>query len=247
MRLAVNISVKDEAELIESVIYHTWSIGADVIVACDIGSTDGTLEILRRHCRAEKFYLVELNEQTTTAEWSRATLEVVKSTDVDWVAFIDADEFLLPATDQLRDSALVDVDILYIDRFNIPVGPEGPLKPAKLGSVNAAETLLIVKPIPDFRSFLANSPETPWIRGVPGRKLMARPRLIQSIADGAHDIDPITGCTLRQATSQNLIIAHLPFTTRTRFRKKLNNIRKVFLIHDKYMETTSAGIGAAGS
>ena len=42
MRIAANLSVKDEVELIETTIAHLHAIGVDVIVACDMGSTDGS-------------------------------------------------------------------------------------------------------------------------------------------------------------------------------------------------------------
>jgi hypothetical protein len=46
--------------------------------------------------------------------------------------FIDGDEYPLPATGFLKDSeALANADVVSIDRFNIPLGPTGPLMPKR--------------------------------------------------------------------------------------------------------------------
>ena len=39
---------------------------------------------------------------------------------------------------------------------------------------------------------------------------------------------------MRRAVALEIIIAHLPFTTEARFRRKLENIREVFAYHDEY-------------
>jgi hypothetical protein len=48
MRIAANLNVKDEVELIETTIDRLRAIGVDVILACDMGSTAGTVDILER-------------------------------------------------------------------------------------------------------------------------------------------------------------------------------------------------------
>ena len=98
-----------------------------------------------------------------------------------------------------------------------------------------SELSLIVEPIPQFRTYLQENPNAPWIRGVPVAKIIARPERIVAVTDGAHSIWPINGVPLRSLKSNDLLIAHLPFTTRARFARKIDNIRKVFQIHDKYM------------
>ena len=81
-----------------------------------MGSTDKNLAVLEPYSSGDDFLILQLNEQTTTEEWSRASLELARKANVDWVVFVDADEYLLPATGQLRDcEALVDADVLVID------------------------------------------------------------------------------------------------------------------------------------
>lgn len=59
MRIAASLSVKDEVERIETSIAHLRAIGVDVIVACDMGSTDGTLDILERYRSDGDFLIVQ--------------------------------------------------------------------------------------------------------------------------------------------------------------------------------------------
>jgi glycosyltransferase involved in cell wall biosynthesis len=236
MRIAANLSVKDEVELVETTIAHLRAIGIDMIIACDMGSTDGTLDVLERHRSDDDFWIVRLTERTTTEEWSRANLELAKKVDVDWVAFLDADEYLLPATRSLKScEALIDADVLIIDVFNIPLGPRGPLMPNRLGLSDYGEIALITEPIPQFRSYMQDSPNAPFIRMEWPPKVMARPERIVAVNDGAHSVMSVEGARLRSAKSNDMLIAHLPFSTRPRFARKIDNIRRVFEIHDEYM------------
>jgi hypothetical protein len=236
LRIAANLIVKDEVELIDATIHHLWSIGVEAVVACDLGSTDGTLELLEKHQKVREFLVIRLTEKSTTQEWSQANLEVVNELGVEWVIFVDADEYPLPATGSLRECPeLKEADVLIIDRFNIPLGTAGPFMPHRLLPSTYHEVGLFVEPIPDFRNYWIRNPETPWTRNVPAPKVMARAQRIAAVADGCHSIVPTSGPPLRRAKAQSLITAHLPFTSRSRFARKIDNIRRVFEIHGEYM------------
>ena len=236
IRIAAVLGVKDEAELIETTVTHLRDIGVDTIIACDMGSTDGTLAVLEQYSSGDDFLILQLNEQTTTEEWSRASLELARKANVDWVVFVDADEYLLPATGQLRDcEALVDADVLVIDAFNVPVGPRGPLMPNRLDPDNYDEVTLIVDGFPASRSYFLENPTAPLIRMMWPPKVMVRPELIVRMTDGAHSVVPVEGASLRSVRPADLLIAHLPFSTRSRFARKIDNIRRVFEIHGEYM------------
>ncbi len=62
MRIAANLGVKDEVELIERSVAHLRAIGVDLIIACDLGSTDGTLEILEKHRSDRDFWLFTMSD-----------------------------------------------------------------------------------------------------------------------------------------------------------------------------------------
>jgi hypothetical protein len=238
MRIAAHIGVKNEAELIDRAIRHLRAIGIDLIIAVDAFSTDGTRDILSRHSKEGDLFLVQMSDLEPDGPerlWLRRNLELVQSAKVDWAVFLDADELLIPASGHLRDCAgLADADVLTIDRFNVVLGAEGPCLPETLAPWHYDELMLFTSPIPDFRFHLESHPETPWIRGVPVPKILARPERISGLTDGMHGAIPMDGVELRKGKSADLIIAHLPFTTYERFRGKVDNIHAVMKVHDEY-------------
>jgi len=238
MRIAANLGVKDEIELIDATINHLRAIGVDIIIACDMGSTDGTLDVLERYRSKDDFWILQLDEQTTTEDWSRANLELIRKANVDWVVFLDADEYLLPAAGSLREcEALVNADVVAVDAFNIPLGPDGPLMPNRLTPSGYGELSLVAKPMEmnRFRCHLQENPKASFIQMEWPAKMMARPERIAAVGDGAHSVMPVEGAILRSVEPADLLIAHLPFSTRSRFARKIANIRRVFEIHDAYM------------
>jgi glycosyltransferase involved in cell wall biosynthesis len=240
MRIAAVLGVKDEVELIDSTIAHLRNIGVDAIIACDMGSTDGTLEVLEQYRSDSDLLILQLNEQTTIEEWSRANLQLARKANVDWVVFIDADEYLLPAKGSLRHcEGLVDADVVNVDIFNVPVGPTGPLMPHRLEPSRYGEVALIVKPFPGSREYFLENPAAPIIRMAWPPKVMVRPDRIVRVMDGAHSVVPVAGAVLRSVNPSDLLIAHLPFSTQSRFARKIDNIRRAFEIHEKNLAPDS--------
>lgn len=237
VRIAAYLGTKDEAELIERSVAHLRAIGVDHIVACDMGSTDGTWEILERYRSADDFWLIRLDDRDPDyfETWDRMIVNQVKRTSADWAIFLDADEFWIPASGNLKECAALEAtDILSVSRFNVPLRPAGPTIPDRLVPDRYGELLLLVNPIPNFHAYLIENPESPWIEGVPDRKPMARPGRIASFTTwGAHDIVVAGEEPIRRTRPTDLLIAHLPFTTRSRFARKVENIRRMFAAHDR--------------
>jgi glycosyltransferase involved in cell wall biosynthesis len=229
MRIAAFLGVKDEVELIRRSIDQLRAIGVDHIIACDIGSTDGTLDVLSRH-RSNEFRLVEVDdrEPISVETWARREMELVRAAEADWCIFLDADELWIPASGSLKDcAALSQADVLLVDRYNVPLGPHGPLIPETLLPRDYDRLLLFADPTPDFRRHMEEHPDTPWIRGVPMPKVMARPQCIGGLTVGQHDVVSDHG-VVRRMTPDDLLIAHLPFTTLERFRRKVENVHRTF-------------------
>jgi hypothetical protein len=166
----------------------------------------------------------------------------VKQTGADWAIFLDADEYWIPASGSLREcAALETADILSVPRFNVPLGATGPAMPNRLVPGRYDELLLLVKPIPNFHAYLKQNPESPWIEGVPDSKPMARPDRIAGFAIwGAHEIVFAGEEPVRRASPTDLLIAHVPFTTRSRFIRKVDNIRRIFAVHDSRFSEDAA-------
>ncbi|OGT59138.1 MAG: hypothetical protein A3E01_20115 [Gammaproteobacteria bacterium RIFCSPHIGHO2_12_FULL_63_22] len=239
MRVAAHLGVKDEASLLARAIDHLYSIGVDQVIATDMGSTDGSLEILRRYRDKGPLQLVELDDRAPDMlhEWSPRVTALVKAANVDWAIFLDADEFPLPATGSIKDCrALATADVLLIDRFNVPLSPAGILFPDAVGPGAHANISLIVEPIADFHDHLLANPDTPWIRGVPMPKALARPGAMASVTVGGHDVVAMEGVSLRKVRPADLVIAHLPFTDRSRFVSKVENVTSTIRANPSFFQ-----------
>ena len=232
-RIAAQLGVKDEVEIIERSIAHLRAIGVDHIMVCDMSSTDGTAEILEKYT-SDDFRVLSLPESAISQNvafedsWQYHNVQRSKNAPADWVIFLDADEFWIPATGSIRDcEALANADVVSVNRFNIVLGSEGPLWPSDFETSSYHELQLLVEGVADLRKRMQEDPEIPWIRGEMESKVMARPKVIGGVANGLHDVVEI-GTSPRRAAANDLLIAHLPFSTRSRFNRKIENIRHFF-------------------
>lgn len=235
LQFAAVLGVKDERELLPHCIAHLRGLGVGLVMVIDCGSSDGSVEWVQANAD-ENLQLHHFSDQNPDASgWERLNLELARSSNADWVLFLDADEFWISRTGSLHDCrGLADADVFNVRRFNVPIGPAGVLAGAGGVPSHAEDLHLIVEPVPDFRSRIDSEPELPWIRGVPGPKIMARPSGIGGLADGGHGLRPKDGARLRERTPDDLLVAHLPFSTLERFERKLRNVRRVFEVHDEY-------------
>jgi glycosyltransferase involved in cell wall biosynthesis len=239
MKIVAHVGVMDEVELVERCLEQLFAIGVDEIVVTDMGSTDGSLELLRARSDRHRLRLVECDERdpATLREWAPRVTALVKEARADWALFLDADELLLPRDGDLRRCAsLTDVDLLCIDRFNVPLSADGldlpqPLPPSFYGQLD-----LVVDPVPDLHLQVDATPPVPWSRGVPLPKVMVRPRLVSMIGIGGHEATPREGARLRSRRPADLVIAHLPFTTRGRFEAKAANIARALAADESFFE-----------
>lgn len=244
MKIAALLGVKDEVELIGPTVDHLRSIGVGLIVVYDLGSTDGTKEVLETYRSADLRIVHQTDLNADLDEFRRgigAVIDLVVAANADWLLIQDADEFWLPATGNLKECAMLDrVDLLSVVRFNVPPIKDAtmlypPFSPDKYDRVP-----LVIKSHSNFRKFMRQNPTTPWILRVPVPKVMVRPALIVSFLQGGHGVVPREGVVLRRIEPADLLIAHLPFTTQTRFTRKIANIRRNLQVHDKNYRADAA-------
>lgn len=129
MRLVVTLLVRDEVDVVAAMIEHHLAAGADLIIATDNGSTDGTIEILEAYRDAGVLELLHEPEQTyEQARWvTRMARRAAETHGADWVINADADEFWWP-----RDSDSLAQTLAVI--------------PERYGSVFAARENLVADP-----------------------------------------------------------------------------------------------------
>lgn len=244
IRVAAHLGVKDEVEIIEHTIAHLRRIGVDIILVCDLASTDGTAEILEKY-RSDDFLVLQMGDRSfDDAYVDEQNLEFIKKAQADWVLFLDADEYWIPATGNVKDCVwLAEADALTVPRFNIPCDRSGPIMPAELIPENYEQLLLIAEGIPDFARHMKDNPDTPWIVGQIEPKIMARPGRISHFTDGWHDMAEDEGPPLLWVEPDDLFIAHLPLTTRRRFDQKIEDYRAHFLSNPDETDYTLRGEG----
>jgi glycosyltransferase involved in cell wall biosynthesis len=217
MKIVATVAVKDEVELVERCVRHLQRIGVSHVYVFDLYSTDGTAQILQRLAAGPGITVGNFSDEDPVAYKAtvQGQIETLRHSGADWAIFLDADEFWIPASGDLRDcAALADHDVLTVRRFNVPLGPDGPLCAPDLGPAHYADLQFFARDIPRFRVAMQRDADLSWIRGVPKYKAMARPAVMDGIGEGLHDV--VSHSQVRRTTPQDLLIAHLPFTSFSR-------------------------------
>jgi hypothetical protein len=236
MKVVAIVSVKNEVELIARCIEHLSKIGVDRVIVEDYGSDDGTVEVVRGY-EEKKVILLPFDESANLdgPSWGLHSGELARKTGADWVLFLDADEFWLPSTGSIKEAlARQQAPVLTVSRFNVPLGANGPCAPEDMSPVAYGQTLLFVQPVRDFRDAVNASSPLPWSSGVPVPKIAVRPEFIQTVQGGHHAATGLDGLRCAQVTPGEIVIAHIPFSTRERFQRKVGGIRQTLKLQPNY-------------
>ncbi len=232
LRVAAHIGVKDEIELLPHCIDHLRAIGVESFIVCDMASSDGSREYLATQ-ESSSFTILDSSNEEPADRWRCRNADAIHGCNADWILLIDADEFpLTPSGDLRQVLAGIEADVLRIPRYNVVLGQQGPCLPLPCRPIDLEAVDLIVKAPDRFQQRLAEDPELPWIRFVPLPKVAVRPSIVASIHDGMHDVVPMAGLQPRHATAEGLLLAHVALSTYPRFLQKTRNIREVFTHHD---------------
>ncbi len=233
VKIAACVGVKDEVELIRACVGHLRRIGVDHIIVSDAYSTDGTADVLAELAQGGTLEVVMFDDQSADPSVEdSATRDIfrrARNVGADWLLFCDADEFPMPRTGQLRDvKALSRSDALIISRFNVPLLQDGIA--LNLETEIDYDATLLYAPNEDrtaTQARLRQDNDAPWIASIPGPKLMARTDRISSTAEAHHNILAEDGAAVTTEVPNDLFLAHVPFSTESRFYKKVENIRSV--------------------
>jgi hypothetical protein len=231
MRIAANVGVRDEIELIIKNIEHLRSIGVDDIVVGDLFSSDGTWDALQVYRDDPQVHLIQFklgdpNLFRFTYKMLDYTRQHIKP---DWVIFTDADEFWIPATGNIKDTrGLQTADVVRTWRFNIALSDTGLLWPESITPATYQDLMLITAPITDFNRYVKEHPDTPFILGQVDPKLIARPDRLGLLPMGGHEAQSIDGSPLNTLFADDLLVAHAAHSSRERFFLKVDNIRGTF-------------------
>jgi hypothetical protein len=249
-------AIIDEADVVERFLDYHLSLGVDAFVGTDLGSTDGTLEALKKYERQGVLALTrlaspELYDEHDGAEWATTAGAAFGA---QWCLFADPDEFLvLPNHDVADYLSSVPAAIVSLPRYNVV--PERGLT----GGVKHFSdfSLLVRRPLEFFYDLqLTEDPDTryapsydatvrtllsgyaPEILRAVLPKMVARTNVIKATIPGFHDVIPHDPATSSHREDR-AYVAHLPFRSLAQFQKKAR------LVHDCIERTPPEFAGVA--
>jgi hypothetical protein len=240
-RIVLCFGVLDEADIIEYFLMHHLSIGIDAFVAIDVGSTDGTLDILREQERAGYLHLLRAHY----SDWE-STVPMIETAreqcGAEWCLFGDADEFWIFPGGHARaylDSASTGIVIFprynvvpsrvcgsvpHFSDFNLIV--HNPIEFFYHAPVNSLQNFRTRREEPDYAMMLLWK-YPPEILRVIAPKVAARSDLVQTLVPGFHDIVSIPADAPRHR-EQVGYIAHFPTRSLEQFRRKAALVARRF-------------------
>ena len=98
MTLVMTLLARDEIDIVDAWLAFHLNAGADLVIATDNRSVDGTTEVLERYARSGHVHLIrEPGEDLRQNEWvTRMARLAATEYGADWVINSDADEFWWP-------------------------------------------------------------------------------------------------------------------------------------------------------
>jgi hypothetical protein len=98
MTLVMTLLARDEIDIVEEWLAFHLNAGADLVIATDNRSVDGTTDVLERYARSGDVHLIrEPGEDLRQNEWvTRMARLAATDYGADWVINSDADEFWWP-------------------------------------------------------------------------------------------------------------------------------------------------------
>ena len=98
MTLVMTLLARDEIDIVDSWLAFHLNAGADLVIATDNRSQDGTTEVLEEYARSGHVHLIrEPGEDLRQDEWvTRMARLAATEYGADWVINSDADEFWWP-------------------------------------------------------------------------------------------------------------------------------------------------------
>ena len=116
--------VVDEADIVKDFLEYHLGLGVEKFVATDVGSTDGTLDILCDYERSGHLHLTRFHDPSVRAEnrdWLSAMAYRARDTyRASWCLFCDPDEFwVFPETDAPGYLAAAPSPVVIFPRYNM--------------------------------------------------------------------------------------------------------------------------------
>jgi hypothetical protein len=123
MKFIVTVMVRDEVDIIAAMVEHHLAEGADLIIATDNGSVDGTTEVLQQYA---DLGVLELHHDPVFRKQQHAVVtgmarRAATEHDADWVINADADEFFVACDPHLTLRSALEAIPTSLNAFTVPV------------------------------------------------------------------------------------------------------------------------------
>ena len=238
VKISAVIWAKDEIDVLPRTLGALLRSGVATVSVLDDDSSDGTSLAIDVLCAAlPNVYRIPktTNDLTASLAMDGPIFGPILARDQpDWLLASDPDEFWVPLSGDLRDTrALETHDIVVVDRFNAALR-KGEPDLAQLETDHAIRDLpVIVEQVTLSRKRMELEPGHRWVTHAIAPKLMVRPDRLARFDLGLHAAVGKEGGQLKRTVGQDVLVAHLPFTTFERFERKVNNARRVFERYDR--------------
>lgn len=237
-RFAAVVAHADDAELLHRNLEHHLAIGFErVLVSLNLDdpASDRVAERWELTGRVRRVRLADYSPDPL--DYFTAATGVVRVwCDPEWVAFIDTDEFWLPRTGRLEDTAaLAGNDALQVLRYNAAVLRDD----AGVDLLPDPQHPLLFRPL-EGTQLQRLTEGNPYVRSPIAAKVMARAELIASVGMGGHEVQ-LSSADARTGAVDDLLVVHLPFTDVDRFTRKMTAVR---VIADEHLAKFGPGTAA---
>lgn len=221
-RIAIVTGIKNDVELIEYFIEHHLNMGFAKIYLMDMNSTDGSREVLKQYQNNPQV-VVKLTDYNigSTCEHQMFRLQTYRDPDIDYIFYLDLDEFLVKDPKYTLEELLDEQPskCYHINRYNIVI-PQQFRQGLSSKILNNLHRFLYLTPYTRC-NYPIQSPTLEWrewiMQPIP-LKVMHKKEPVQ-VSFGGHFV---YGDTIRQAVQpKGLFIAHIPVTTYARMCQKL--------------------------
>ena len=227
-KITLCFGVIDEVDLISHFIDYHLELGIDTFIGTDVGSTDGTLDILSQYERRGCLRLLRRSDPTALVDWQSPMLEIARQDNpCGWGLFCDADEFWILPTTNCRDYfSAAAAPVMRLSRYNmVPQRGEHRTEVAHF----TAFDLVVKRPLkfgyrinaiddPDHLRDLRGGYPPEILRAI-APKVAARVDVAVAIVPGFHDVITATGASEREPENTGYI-AHFPARSAKQWRRK---------------------------
>jgi hypothetical protein len=221
-KVVLTASVLDQGDILRDFIEWHLHIGVDFIVVLDIGSTDGSRDLLQHAAdRGNVFWYPLPDRDMTKYDQGGELAKLARDRfEADWIVLCDADEFLCPANGKLKPILSL-AESRNITSISVPCRNMTGSIP-KLGqSVVETLTLRIDKPasVTNAQASSGNLP-VPYIFFEHPPHTIARASAVQKYGAGAHRVETSWGLP---GETEKLRFLHYNIRGYDKFEQKVRN------------------------